>query len=200
LIAACTLPSLLEMTDKTRVTIPAGAGKAITVGASTLGDERAYFSNHGKCVHVFAPGHNIISTYIGSDTATATLSGTSMASPHTAGLMAYLLSLYPSVFHPEFPVQMVDTLPPMASFNAQHTFDDVSSVYAFVHAVLPRWLSDLVLPFAATEEEGFATAPVPPTLTPQQLKQAVLNLATKDILTQLPPNTVNLLIHNNATK
>lgn len=76
-------------------TSPASADKAITVGASTLSDDRAYFSNWGKCVDVFAPGLNILSTYIGSDDATATLSGTSMASPHVAGLLTYFLSLQP---------------------------------------------------------------------------------------------------------
>lgn len=76
-------------------TSPAAAEQAITVGASTLSDDRAYFSNYGKCVDIFAPGLNILSTYIGSDDATATLSGTSMASPHVAGLLTYFLSLQP---------------------------------------------------------------------------------------------------------
>jgi cerevisin len=75
---------------------PAAAEKAVTVGASTLADERAYFSNYGKCNDIFAPGLNILSTWIGSETATNVISGTSMASPHIAGLLAYLLSLQPS--------------------------------------------------------------------------------------------------------
>ena len=75
---------------------PAGAEKAVTVGASTLSDERAYFSNYGKCNDIFAPGLNIKSTWVGSDTAVNTISGTSMASPHIAGLLAYFLSLQPS--------------------------------------------------------------------------------------------------------
>ncbi|KAF2794246.1 hypothetical protein K505DRAFT_324893 [Melanomma pulvis-pyrius CBS 109.77] len=75
---------------------PAAAANAVTVGASTLADERAYFSNYGKCNDIFAPGLNVLSTWIGSDHATNTISGTSMASPHIAGLLAYLLSLQPS--------------------------------------------------------------------------------------------------------
>jgi len=74
---------------------PAAAEKAVTVGASTLGDQRAYFSNYGKCTDIFAPGLNIESTWIGSPYAINTISGTSMASPHVAGLLAYFLSLQP---------------------------------------------------------------------------------------------------------
>ncbi|KAH8701771.1 autophagic serine protease Alp2 [Talaromyces proteolyticus] len=75
---------------------PAAAEKAVTVGASTLADERAYFSNYGKCNDIFAPGLNILSTWIGSKYAVNTISGTSMASPHVAGLLAYFLSLQPA--------------------------------------------------------------------------------------------------------
>ncbi|KAK0628603.1 serine protease [Bombardia bombarda] len=75
---------------------PASAKKAVTVGASGLDDSRAYFSNYGKCTDIFAPGLSILSTWIGSKYATNTISGTSMASPHIAGLLAYYLSLQPS--------------------------------------------------------------------------------------------------------
>jgi len=75
---------------------PAAAANAVTVGASTLADERASFSNYGKCNDIFAPGLNILSTWIGSKYAVNTISGTSMASPHIAGLLAYMLSLQPS--------------------------------------------------------------------------------------------------------
>jgi len=75
---------------------PAAAEKAVTVGASTFADGRAYFSNYGKCNDIFAPGLNILSTWVGSKYATNTISGTSMASPHIAGLLAYFLSLQPS--------------------------------------------------------------------------------------------------------
>jgi len=72
---------------------PAAAKNAITVGATTKEDRMAWFSNHGECVDVFAPGHYITSTWIGSNVATNTISGTSMASPHVAGLIALLLSM-----------------------------------------------------------------------------------------------------------
>ncbi|KAG0266279.1 serine protease [Linnemannia exigua] len=81
---------------------PAGVAAAVTVGASSLDDSRAYFSNVGKCVDIFGPGKDIESTWIGSKTAKRTISGTSMASPHVAGLIAYYLSLAPaseSSFH-----------------------------------------------------------------------------------------------------
>ncbi|KAG2225493.1 hypothetical protein INT45_010320 [Circinella minor] len=72
---------------------PAAAANAITVGATNLRDERAYFSNYGECVDVFAPGQDIMSIWNTSPYSTNTISGTSMAAPHVAGLAAYFLSL-----------------------------------------------------------------------------------------------------------
>ncbi|KAG5646212.1 hypothetical protein DXG03_004038 [Asterophora parasitica] len=174
---------------------PAAAEKAVTVGASTLGDERAYFSNHGSCVDVFAPGLNILSTYIGSTTAVATLSGTSMASPHTAGLLAYLLSIFPSEqFNPSFDKQ--DNL---LSLTQPEQVILSSSVYAVAHAALPRWVSSF-LPSPALAESLLAPIPGHPTLSPPQLKKALLSLSSTGLLADLPAKTVNLLIFNNATR
>ncbi|KAG6012716.1 Subtilisin-like proteinase Spm1 [Claviceps pusilla] len=75
---------------------PAAAELPVTVGASGFDDSRAYFSNYGKCTDIFAPGLNILSTWIGSKYAVNTISGTSMASPHICGLLAYYLSLQPA--------------------------------------------------------------------------------------------------------
>ena len=113
---------------------PASAAKAVTVGASTLLDQRAYFSNYGKCNDIFAPGLNVLSTWIGSKYATNTISGTSMASPHIAGLLAYFLSLQPST------------------------------------------------------ESAFAVAEI----TPKQLKENLIAIATEGSLSDVPSNTKNV--------
>jgi len=67
---------------------PARAANAMTVGSTTTTDARSSFSNFGTCLDLFAPGSGILSSWFSSDTATATLSGTSMASPHVAGVAA----------------------------------------------------------------------------------------------------------------
>ncbi len=74
-------------------TSPASEPTAITVGATDSSDVRAYFSNYGPCVDVFAPGLDILSAWNTSATATTTISGTSMAAPHVAGAAAVLLSI-----------------------------------------------------------------------------------------------------------
>ena len=178
----------------------------MTVGASTLGDQRAYFSNHGSCVDVFAPGLNILSTFKGSKTATATLSGTSMASPHTAGLLAYYLSIYPSAeFDPTF--DAADNLISIQSTRILSSpFSSTaspSSLYAMAHRALPVFITyylpsphflDVVL------QNVDAAAPIPPkTLTPAQLKKALIAISSEGLLEDLPAQTVNKLIYNNAT-
>ncbi|VUC31357.1 unnamed protein product [Clonostachys rosea] len=72
---------------------PASAADAITVGSIASNWARSSFSNYGAVLDIFAPGTSILSSYIGSNSATATLSGTSMATPHVTGLVLYLLSL-----------------------------------------------------------------------------------------------------------
>ena len=167
----------------------------MTVGASTLTDERAYFSNHGKCVDVFAPGLNILSTWNSGNQSANTISGTSMASPHICGLLAYLLSIHGT-----------------STFTILDDSIDIQAagVYARAYSILPR-LVQAVLPvptglstpidFLPTGDD--MTRPVPPkkdgALSPAQLKKALIALASPGMLASLPAGTPNLLAFNNAT-
>ncbi|MFJ8685116.1 S8 family peptidase [Micromonospora wenchangensis] len=75
---------------------PSRVASAITVGATTSTDARASYSNYGTCVDLFAPGSSITSSWNTNDSATNSISGTSMASPHVAGAAALVLSANPS--------------------------------------------------------------------------------------------------------
>ncbi|HYN85477.1 MAG TPA: S8 family peptidase, partial [Pyrinomonadaceae bacterium] len=75
---------------------PARATNAITVGSTTSTDARSSFSNYGTCLDIFAPGSSILSAWYTSDTASNTISGTSMASPHVAGVAALYRQANPS--------------------------------------------------------------------------------------------------------
>jgi serine protease len=75
---------------------PARAASAITVGSTTNTDARSSFSNYGTCLDIYAPGSNILSAWYTGSTATNTISGTSMASPHVAGVAALYLATNPS--------------------------------------------------------------------------------------------------------
>jgi aqualysin 1 len=70
---------------------PSRVAAGLTVGSTTNTDARSSFSNIGSCLDLFAPGSSITSSWIGSDSATNTISGTSMATPHVAGAAAVYL-------------------------------------------------------------------------------------------------------------
>lgn len=84
---------------------PASASGVLTVAASTRNDGFASYSNYGECVNVVAPGSDILSAWVGSSSALATSSGTSMAAPHIAGLAARIMQQSPNIS----PAQILNT-------------------------------------------------------------------------------------------
>ena len=85
---------------------PQGVAAAVTVGNTNSSDGRNSSSNYGSCLDIFAPGTSIVSASYSSNTGSATMTGTSMASPHTAGAAAVYLGLNPNAT----PAQVRDAL------------------------------------------------------------------------------------------
>jgi subtilisin family serine protease len=92
---------------------PARTRAAITVGGTGRNDSKGSYSNIGTCIDMFAPGSEITSSWWTSDTATHTISGTSMAAPHVAGTAALYLQNHANAT----PENVSNTLQRMASFN-----------------------------------------------------------------------------------
>lgn len=87
---------------------PAAAALAITTGASDNTDTMAYFSNWGSCVDVFGPGVSITSAWIGGRSSINTISGTSMAAPHIAGVAMKLMTEHPTFDADKIKAQLID--------------------------------------------------------------------------------------------
>lgn len=178
---------------------PAAAKKPITVGASTIQDERAYFSNHGKCVDIFAPGLNIKSIWNTGKTSTNTISGTSMASPHIAGLAAYFLSIYPE----RLDLASLDIFEDEEE-EANELFASNGEAYDLRQYF--SWNSAAAQGQFALgkfkEVAGFGsskTAGSPRALSTRLLKKAMIKMSTSGALSKLPAETCNYLAYNNAT-
>ncbi|MFP2904207.1 S8 family serine peptidase [Pyxidicoccus sp. 3LFB2] len=126
---------------------PARTGEALTVAASDINDTRAWFSNWGTCVDLFAPGVGIVSAAHTGDTATATKNGTSMAAPHVAGVAALYLQRFPTAAPAAVAQALLDG-------NTQNVIQDPKGSPN-------RFLYSLLVPFEVV--------PPPPGVTPKQV-------------------------------
>lgn len=103
---------------------PARAVNAVTVGATgtyyagETTDTRSGYSNFGTCLDIFAPGSNIVSSWMGGTTATNTISGTSMATPHVAGVAAVLYGRYPTSTPAEIATMLRNSATPNVVLSA----------------------------------------------------------------------------------
>lgn len=97
---------------------PSRVPEAITVASSTEGDEQSDFSNFGPVVDIYAPGSDITSTWNDSDTATNTISGTSMATPHVVGAAAVYLAGNPDATPEAVATALTEGATPDAISNA----------------------------------------------------------------------------------
>lgn len=112
---------------------PARAPAVITVGASNILDRVSTFSNFGASVDIFAPGEDVISCGIAADDDVASLSGTSMATPHIAGLAALLVSQQPDIT----PAGLTTLMKSMGARNALRGVPTRDTVNLLAQSLLP---------------------------------------------------------------
>ncbi|QSQ24650.1 S8 family serine peptidase [Pyxidicoccus parkwayensis] len=130
---------------------PARTPEVLTVAASDINDVRASFSNWGACVDLFAPGVDILSAWLTSDTASARLNGTSMASPHVAGVAALYLQRNPTAS----PAAVTQAILGASTPNLIQDPNGSPN----------RFLYSLVVPL----DTAFEEVPPPPGVTPKQV-------------------------------
>lgn len=159
---------------------PGDVPEIFTVAASTASDRRWDDSNWGDCVDIFAPGHRVTSCGTRSDSSAVTADGTSMATPHVSGVLAYLISIYP---HATFD-------PKLTSQNA------LLEAYSVAYSVLPPIIS-YMLPKPESFQQ-IERVTVANSLSPAQLKKSVLDIATWGRIDDAQSKN-NALLFNNAT-
>lgn len=127
---------------------PARVPNAITVAATSSDDVRSDFSNWGSCVDIFAPGSDITSSWNTSNTAIATISGTSMASPHVAGVVVLYLHDHPGATY----LQVRNALVANASLNK--VIDPAGSANRMIYSRFPvPVIPDPIAPTGSTTDK-----------------------------------------------
>ncbi|QRK06355.1 S8 family serine peptidase [Archangium violaceum] len=127
---------------------PARTPEALTVGATSIEDKRAWFSNWGSCVDLFAPGQDIKSTWYTANDATHTISGTSMAAPHVAGVAALFLEKNPSATPAAVTKALLDGSTPDAVQDVKGSPNRL--LYSLVIPLQGDWSEVAALPDGAT--------------------------------------------------
>jgi subtilisin family serine protease len=153
---------------------PASAPSAITVSATDRYDFRAGYSNFGSCVDIFAPGSGVLSAGIDSPSDEATLSGTSMASPHVAGAAALILDTAPA----SSPAEVAQILAASATSNVV-TNRGAGSPNLLLH----------IGPVVASQPSTSTTAPAAQ-LPPSSSTSTVIVSTTTTAAPQVPVTTV----------
>ena len=115
---------------------PGRLERVITVGASTIDDSEASYSNYGSGVTLFAPGSKILSAHIGSDKDVKVLSGTSMAAPHVSGIIAQYLSVSEGPGSPEEVLSLLIQEATKGVLNCKAEGSPNELLFGFVEAVV----------------------------------------------------------------
>lgn len=147
---------------------PARAPSAITIGAIDRTDARASYSNFGSCVDVWAPGTGITSSWIGGASATNTISGTSMATPHVAGLAARLAQAFPGISNTEIVSKLTaasTTALPVTTFVEEEVPVTTTTAPDIATTTVPEASTTTAAPVVTVAPTTTTAAPAPTTTT-----------------------------------
>lgn len=166
---------------------PASELKAITVGSTNDQDIRSSFSNYGTCTDVYAPGSGITAAWKNSDSDTNTISGTSMASPHVAGIAAGILGVNPNM-SPDAVAAQIDLLSTRICSTNANACDPINS---FIDLATSVSLCE-----GCTPPPTPAPTPAPPTPAPTPCTGLAL---TVNVLTDNYPSETTWTLKNTCT-